>query len=66
MFGPLVLEPPMPERTALQQAQGAAKPVHLWPGDNAIEAAKLFDGLLDRVIAAASQAQNPIEVRPKN
>ena len=64
MFGPLVLEPEMPERTALQQAQGAAKPVHLWPGDHAVEAAKLFDALLDRVVTSARQAQNPIEAEP--
>ncbi len=61
MFGPLVLGPSLPERTALQQAQGAAKPVHLWPGDNAVETAKLFDALLERVVVSARQAQNPIE-----
>jgi len=61
MFGPLVLSPQLPERTALQQAQGAAKPVHLWPGDTAAETAKLFDALLDRVVTAARQAQNPID-----
>ena len=33
MFGPLVLSPQLPERTSLQQAQGAAKPLHIWPGD---------------------------------
>ncbi|MBN6778761.1 ParA family protein [Pseudoclavibacter alba] len=49
MFGPLVLPPFLPERTALQQAQGAAKPVHLWPGDSAEEMAEHFDRLLDRV-----------------
>lgn len=49
MFGPLVLPPFLPERTALQQAQGAAKPVHLWPGESAEEMAEHFDRLLDRV-----------------
>ena len=37
MFGPLVLSPQLPERTSLQQAQGAAKPLHIWPGESAQE-----------------------------
>ena len=52
MFGPLVLSPQLPERTSLQQAQGAAKPLHVWPGESAEEMAHLFDQLLDRVIRA--------------
>jgi hypothetical protein len=47
MFGPLVLSPLLPERTSLQQAQGAAQPVHAWPGDAAAEMAQNFDLLLD-------------------
>ena len=50
MFGPLVLSPQLPERTSLQQAQGAAKPVHLWPGKSAEEMADAFDRLLERVM----------------
>ena len=50
MFGPLVLSPQLPERTSLQQAQGAAKPLHVWPGESAQELAADFDQLLDRVI----------------
>ena len=50
MFGPLVLAPHLPERTALQQAQGAAKPVHLWPGTSAEEMAEHFDRLIERVM----------------
>ena len=42
MFGPLVLSPQLPERTSLQQAQGAAKPLHIWPGDSAQEMAALL------------------------
>ena len=34
----------------LQQAQGAAKPLHIWPGDSAQELAADFDQLLDRII----------------
>ena len=50
MFGPLVLAPQLPERTSLQQAQGAAKPLHIWPGESAQEMARMFDQLLDRVL----------------
>ena len=52
MFGPLVLSPQLPERTSLQQAQGAARPLHVWPGESAQEMAHYFDQLLDRVIRA--------------
>ena len=54
MFGPLVLNPQLPERTSLQQAQGAAKPVHMWPGETAQEMAGYFDQILDRVLRSAS------------
>lgn len=53
MFGPLVLSPQLPERTSLQQAQGAAKPLHIWPGESAQEMARNFDQLLDRVLRTA-------------
>lgn len=53
MFGPLVLSPQLPERTSLQQAQGAAKPVHMWPGEAAQEMAGYFDQVLDRVVRSA-------------
>lgn len=53
MFGPLVLNPQLPERPSLQQAQGAAKPVHLWPGESAQEMAANFDLVLDRVLRSA-------------
>lgn len=53
MFGPLVLNPQLPERTSLQQAQGAARPVHVWPGEAAQEMAGYFDQVLDRVLRSA-------------
>jgi chromosome partitioning protein len=80
MFGPLVLSPQLPERTSLQQAQGAAKPLHIWPGESAQEMARNFDQLLDRVLRTARleagdpgfdmpipqvpQAQEPIFAEP--
>ena len=35
---------------ALPVSQGAAKPLHIWPGDSAQELAGDFDALLDRVM----------------
>lgn len=53
MFGPLVLNPQLPERPSLQQATGAAKPVHMWPGEASQEMAANFDLVLDRVLRSA-------------
>jgi cellulose biosynthesis protein BcsQ len=63
MFGPLVLSPQLPERTSLQQAQGAAKPLHIWPGEGAQEMAGYFDQLLERVLRTArigEYAEQPV------
>jgi chromosome partitioning protein len=57
MFGPLVLAPELPERTSLQQAQGAARPVHAWPGEAAAEMARNFDLLLERVMRTGKIGQ---------
>ncbi len=50
MFGPLVLSPVLPDRSAVQQAQGAAVPIHHWPTAGAREIAQSFDKLLDRLL----------------
>lgn len=52
LYGPLVLNPIVPERAALQQAQGAAQPVHRWPGQGARDLSWVFDQLLDRALRA--------------
>lgn len=49
MFGPLVLDIVLPERTSMQQAQGAARPLHVWPGEGAQEMAAQFDELLQHL-----------------
>lgn len=54
MFGDLLLSPRIPEQANWQQIQGAAHPVHHWPGDSAKAAAALFDQLLANVMAAGS------------
>ena len=67
MFGPLVLRPQLPERTSLQQAQGAAKPLHIWPGESAQEMARNFDQLLDRVLRTARLGEiRPDDRRPRS
>lgn len=50
MFGELLLSPTIPEQANWQQIQGAAHPVHQWPGDSAKNASTLFDRLLDNVL----------------
>jgi len=52
MYGPLVLSPTIGERAALQQAQGAARPIHAWPGNPAHELSVAFDKLLERALRA--------------
>ncbi len=53
LFGPLVLTPPVPERSAVQQAQGAAQPVQLWGTPGGEEVAAAFDRLFARIRRAA-------------
>ncbi len=46
MFGQRLLDVQVPETSNWQQIQGAAWPVHAWPGDTASTAARTFDHLL--------------------
>ncbi len=55
LFGPLVLSPTLPDRTAVQQAQGAGVPIHEWPSAGAREVAGAFDRILDRILRSAKQ-----------
>ena len=43
------------ERATIQQAQGAARPIHTWPGDHAAELAKIFDDILSYTMASFQQ-----------
>lgn len=58
MVGPLLLSPILPERTNLQQAQGAAKPVHMWPSETGKEMASYFDDLLNVIIENQKYSQS--------
>lgn len=55
MFGPLILSPAIPERAAVQQAQGAGRAIHDWPGAAAADLAEGFDALLSRALRAMSE-----------
>jgi cellulose biosynthesis protein BcsQ len=48
-YGDRILPQVIEERTVLQQAQGAGRPIHGWPGDSAIEIAQVFDRVLETV-----------------
>ncbi|WP_179428718.1 ParA family protein [Spelaeicoccus albus] len=50
MFGPLVLNPQVPERSVLQQAQGSGRPIHQWPGKTSADLSGIFDSMLDRAL----------------
>ncbi|MDJ0356967.1 ParA family protein [Paenarthrobacter sp. PH39-S1] len=54
MFGPLLLSPTIPEQANWQQIQGAAHPIHQWPGESAKNASELFDQLLSGLLAKGS------------
>ncbi|MFC7402134.1 ParA family protein [Citricoccus sp. GCM10030269] len=46
MYGDRLLPVAIPEQSNWQQIQGAAWPVHAWPGETAAQSAALFDELL--------------------
>lgn len=57
LFGPLVISPPFGDRTALQQAQGSALPIHQWRSAGAEELAQQFDAVLARVLRTARNSK---------
>jgi len=52
LFGPLVLPTMLPDRSAVQQAQGAGEPIQRWDTPGAREMAAVYDTLLGRVLRA--------------
>lgn len=46
LFGQLVVDPVLPDAPAVQQAQGAAWPVHRWPGTAAEDVSRRFSTVL--------------------
>ncbi|MFM6979917.1 MAG: ParA family protein [Micrococcales bacterium] len=48
--GDFYLDVNIPERSSMQQAQGAARAIHSWPGESAAEISESFNQLLNRVM----------------
>jgi hypothetical protein len=66
MFPGLLIPDYLEERAHLQQTQGAARPIHTWPGEGAIEIAEFFTGLLDRAMVAFDEPNDEVVVeKPK-
>ena len=55
LFGPLVLPGVIPDRTAVQQAQGAGVPIQRWDTPGAREVAAQFDVLLGRIVRSGQR-----------
>lgn len=53
LFGPLVLNPPMPDRGVIQQAQGMALPVQRWHTPGAVQATEALEIYLTRALRAS-------------
>ena len=63
MFGAKLLPVRLEERAAMQQAQGAARPIHSWPGETAEALAAQFDEVLD-IVLASFDGQAPSNSEP--
>lgn len=63
LFGPLVMPVSLPDRLAVQQAQGACMPIHQWNTPGAREVSLAFNLLLARLLRAGRRrpAQLPAE-----
>src|SRR5437016_4432187 len=55
LFGPMVLAGAIPDRSAIQQAQGAGVPIQLWDTPGAREATLVFESLLGRVLRSRTR-----------
>ncbi|HEY0816911.1 MAG TPA: ParA family protein [Pseudonocardia sp.] len=56
LFGPLVLSGVLPDRSAVQQAQGACMPIQRWDTPGAREVSAVFTTLLGRVLRSDRQS----------
>lgn len=54
LFGSDLLSIYVEEHSAVQQAQGAARPIHSWPGDVAARTGKSFELVLDKLFESQS------------
>ncbi|MDO5618474.1 ParA family protein [Kocuria sp.] len=54
LFGDLLVAPVLPDYQVWQRAQGAAWPIHRWPGEDAAEIASRYTQILDGLLAKES------------
>jgi len=59
-YGPLVLEPVLPDRSAVVSAAGAHVPVQRWPSPGAREIARAMSSHLTQVVASAAGPDAPL------
>ena len=59
LFGPLVFSNVLPDRSAIQQAQGACLPIQRWDTPGAREASAVFTTLLGRVLRTSRPRRGP-------
>jgi chromosome partitioning protein len=62
-YGALVLSPPLPDRTAVQQAEGACVPVQSWRSPGAREVSDALEDLLDQILALPTSDDGPLTGR---
>jgi chromosome partitioning protein len=55
MYGSLVLEPALPDRAAVQQAEGACVPVQAWRSPGAREVSDALEDHLEQLLARSTQ-----------
>ena len=59
LFGPLVFGAVLPDRSAVQQAQGACLPIQSWDTPGAREVSAVFTSLLGRVLRSGRTRPSP-------
>ncbi|MEY4293812.1 MAG: hypothetical protein RIR29_462 [Actinomycetota bacterium] len=66
MFPGLLIPEFLEERAHLQQTQGAARPIHTWPGEGAAEIADFFTDLLKRALDSFEEPnEEVVQEKPK-
>jgi cellulose biosynthesis protein BcsQ len=66
IFGPLVMPVALPDRLAVQQAQGACMPIHMWNTPGAREVALAFNLLLARVLRSSKRRTRSVFAREED
>ena len=65
-FGSLIMPVALPDRLAVQQAQGACTPIHLWPTPGAREVSLAFNLLLARLLRTGGRGRHQAASWPED